>query len=259
MKIDLEKAKKQFLEYTKTFNLENENIKTKQEHSIRVMEISKEIAKRMNLEQEEIELATLIGLLHDIARFEQYEKYNTFRDSISIDHGDYGVEILEKEIRKYIQNNQYDEIIKKAVKNHNKYEIEKGLTEKEMLFAKIVRDADKIDIFYESVQIFWKGKEEVVENSTTTKEIVEQIKQEKQIKRNGEIKPEHAINKIISVIGFIFNINFRETFEILKENDYINEILDRYNIKDKYTKQAVDEIRQKTNLYIEQKIEKYEG
>lgn len=259
MKIDLEKAKKQFLEYTKIFNLEDEKLKNKQEHSIRVMEISKELAKRMKLEQEEIELATLIGLLHDIARFEQYKKYNTLRDSISIDHGDYGVEILEKEIRKYIQNNEYDEIIKKAVKNHNKYEIEKGLTEKEILFAKIVRDADKIDIFYESAKIFWKDKEEVVENSTTTNEIVEQFKQGNQIKKNGEIKPENTINKIIFVLGFIYDINFRETFEIVKENDYINKILDRYNIKDKYTKQAVDEIRQKGNLYIEQKIEKNEG
>ena len=256
MRIDLEKAKKQFLEYTKTYNLEDENIRTKQEHSIRVMEISKEIAKRMNLEQEEIELATLIGLLHDIARFEQYKKYNTLRDSISIDHGNYGVNILEKEIRKYIESNEYDEIIKKAVKNHNKYEIEKGLTEKEMLFAKIVRDADKVDIFYESVQIFWKGKEDVVENSKITEEVVEQFKQEKQIRRNGEIKPEHTINKIILVIGFIYDINFRETFEILKENDYINKILNRYNIKDKYTKESVEEIRGKAKKYIEQKIEK---
>ena len=51
----------------------------------------------------------LIGLLHDIARFEQYTKYKTFRDSISIDHGDLGVEILfeEKEIEKYDLDKKY--------------------------------------------------------------------------------------------------------------------------------------------------------
>ena len=61
--------------------------------------------------------------------------------------------LLIKDIRKYIENDKYDEIIRKAIKNHNKFEIEKRLTEKELIFAKIIRDADKIDIIYESVEI----------------------------------------------------------------------------------------------------------
>ena len=156
MSTNLEKAKKEFIKYTENYDLTNDRIKGKQTHSLRVMEISKQIAERLGLSQEDVELATLIGLLHDIARFEQYTRYNTFRDLESIDHGDLGAEILQKDIRKYIETDQYDDIIIKAVKNHNKYKIEAGLTAKEELFSKIVRDVDKIDIFYESVVMFWK-------------------------------------------------------------------------------------------------------
>ena len=98
--IDIEKAKEEFINYTKNYNLEDTNIKRKQIHSLRVMEISKKIAEYIGLTPEEVKIAELIGLLHDIGRFEQYSNYHTFRDDYSIDHGDYGVQILEKEIRK---------------------------------------------------------------------------------------------------------------------------------------------------------------
>jgi len=252
MNIDLENAKIEFIKYTDNYDLKNEHIKRKQLHSLRVMEISKQIAQGLGLSQQEIDLAILIGLLHDIARFEQYTKYKTFSDLQSIDHGDYGVEILKKNIRKYIQNNEYDEIIIKAVKNHNKFQIEKGLSEKEELFAKIVRDADKIDIFYESVEMFWNGQENQVEESTISEEVIKQFDNLSQIKRKQQ---ETACDKVIRVITFIFDMNFKSSFQILKQEDYINKIIDRYNFKDEYTKVKVEQIREKANEYLKQKVE----
>lgn len=251
MNTNLEKAKEEFIKYTENYDLTNDKIKGKQIHSLRVMKISRQIAERLELSQEEINLATLIGLLHDIARFEQYTKYNTFKDLESIDHGDFGAEILQKEIRKYVETNQYDDIIIKAVKNHNKYKIEDGLTEKEELFSQIVRDADKIDIFYESVVMFWKGKEEEVENSVISKNTVEQFQNFVQIKSQ---KIESKIDNVIRVIAFIFDINFKPSFQILKEEDYINKILNRYDFKDEYTKQKVEEIRKIANEYVRNKM-----
>ena len=147
MYIKINKAKQEFIKYTENYDINKEHIERKQGHSLRVMQISKQIAEGLKLSQEEIGLAMLIGLLHDVARFEQYTRYHTFRDIDSIDHGNLGAEILEHEIRKYIDTDQYDNIIIKAVKNHNKYKVEEKLTETEELFAKIIRDADKIDIF----------------------------------------------------------------------------------------------------------------
>lgn len=248
MYINLEKAKEQFIKYTENYDLQNEHIKGKQEHSLRVMEISKQIAEGLQLSQEEIDIATLIGLLHDIARFEQYTKYNTFKDLKSIDHGDFGAEILEKELRRYIETNDYDDIIIKAVKNHNKFKIEEGLTKKELIQAQIIRDADKIDIFYESVEMFWRGKEQEVENSKISEEVIEQIKSHSQTMRKTEESP---VDNIMRVMAFIFDINFKQSFQLIKQEDYINKILDRYEFKDVYTKQKVEEIRKIANEYIE--------
>ena len=76
--IDLEKCKDEFLKYTEKYDLNNDNLKRRQLHSLRVMKKSRIIAQSLKLSEEEIQIATLIGLLHDIGRFEQYTKYNTF-------------------------------------------------------------------------------------------------------------------------------------------------------------------------------------
>lgn len=248
MEINLEKAKQEFIKYTEKYDLQKDPIKGKQEHSLRVMQISKQISEGLNLSQDEIQLAALIGLLHDIARFEQYTQYATYKDWESFDHGNIGVEILQKDIRKYIETNEYDELILKSVKNHNKLEIEKGLTEKELVQAQIIRDADKIDILCQAVTRFWNGKEQLVENSKVSQDVVDQIKNYTLVKRKKEETP---VENVMSVIGFIFDINFKASLQAIKKEDCINKILDRYNFKDEYTKQSVEEVRKIANEYIE--------
>ena len=138
--IDLKKAKLEFDNYAKKYDMTDETINRKYYHTYRVMNIAGEIAKSIKLDSEEINLAMLTGLLHDIARFEQYTQFHTFSDAKSFDHGDYGAEILKKDffIRKFVEDNQYDNIIIKAVKNHNKFKIEEGLTEKNFYFLKLL-------------------------------------------------------------------------------------------------------------------------
>ena len=250
--IDIEKAKKEFIKYTNKFDINNSEIARKIGNGFSVMEISNQIAQSLELEEEQIRLATLIGLLHDIARFEQMKQYNTFRDCDSIDHGDYGVKILNKDIRKYVDINKYDTIIKTAIKNHNKFSIEEGLTEEELLFAKIIRDADKTDIFYESVNMFWKNEENEIENDNISDNILNQFRNNSLIKRTtGAYK---KIDSVITILAFLYDINFKPTFEILKKEDYINKMIDRFDFKNQETKEKMEEIRKIANLYIEEKI-----
>lgn len=246
MIIDLEKAKKEFLKYTENYDLNNENINRKQGHSIRVMNISGKIATDLGLEEEKIKIAMLIGLLHDIARFEQYTQYQTYNVNRSFDHGDYGVKILEKDMRKYIETDKYDRIIKEAIKNHNKFEIEKGLNEEELMFSKIIRDADKIDIIYEAVTMFWNGEEEIINNTEISKKVWEYILQNKLVKREKDTVFV-GIDKVMSVLAFIFDINYQISFEIIKENNYINKIIDRFEFKDK------EKVREIMLQYLQEK------
>lgn len=255
--IDLKIAREEFIKYTKGYNIEDEKIARKIGHSLRVMDISEKLAKNMGLDEEKIQLATLIGLLHDIGRFEQRKRFNTFRDADSIDHGDLGVEILLKDsfLRKFIKETKYDNIILKAIKNHNKYAIENGLNDEELLFAKIIRDCDKIDIFFEIETIFYKKDEEKeeIENSIIDENIENQtIKQKTMLIKKGQVIK--GINKLLSTLAYIYDINYTQSFILIKKNDYINKILDRFDYKNKETKEKVEIIRQDINRYIDEKL-----
>ncbi len=250
--IDLEKAKQEFKKYTLDYDLTIAKVNNKIDHSFRVMEISKQIAQEQNLTEDGIELAELIGLLHDIARFEQYKQYKTFRDVDSIDHGDYGEKILKQNqyIRKYIEIADYDNIILKAIRNHNKFEIEQGLSQEEELFAKIIRDADKIDIYYEAAEMFWKDAKKIVENSKLSPEIEEQFNNRNTIKREKGVQL-NELDKMVLTLSFIYDINFMESFHIIKDKDYINRIINQFNFSNEETKQKIENIRKIANQFLE--------
>ena len=253
--IDIDKAKEEFIIYTNKFDIENFHIKGKIEHSMRVMEVSRKLATMLNLNEEETNLAMLIGLLHDIGRFEQFTKYGSFRDAETVDHGDLGVKILDENnfLRKFIQDNRYDNIIIKAIFNHNKYAIEEDLTDKELLFAKLIRDADKIDILFEVETIFYEDRIEEISNSKIDKEMEEQITLKKQIVKRKGYHPQ-GVNAILIPISFVYDINYKESLRLIKENNYINNIFDKFTFTDNETKIKIEEIRKQANDFINEKI-----
>ena len=183
-------------------------------------------------------------MLHDLARFEQRRLYDTFSDSKSVDHGDLAVTILEENeyIRKYVEDNKYDDIIKIAVKNHNKFKIEDGLDEKTLLHSKIVRDADKIDIMYEGVHMFYKEPDEIeqIENLPIAEEYYNQFIDRKQIFRK---KDPTVLDGMICLFSFIFDLNFEFSKKSIVEGNYINDILNRFNFKNEQTKMQIEEIK----------------
>ena len=249
--INIEKAESEFNNYVKNYDMDNVNINRKFFHSHRVKQIAEEIAKSLNLSEEEIKLAKLIGLLHDIARFEQYKRFQTFSDLKSIDHGDYGVEILKQNnfIRKFVEKDEFDNIIFKAIKNHNKFKIEDGLTEKELLYSKIVRDADKLDIYFEILTMFYQTPEdlEAVENGIITDEHMKQILKNEDIERKIN---QNKMDSFLLLLCFVFNYNFKYSFEIMYKEDYINRLLDRFDFKNQDTKEKIKIIKEELNNYI---------
>lgn len=94
MKINREHIKNTFREYTDRYDRTDPKIKLKIDHTYRVADLCERIAKSLDLAQEDIELAWLSGMLHDIGRFEQLRRYHTFSDAQSIDHAKFAVELL---------------------------------------------------------------------------------------------------------------------------------------------------------------------
>ena len=148
MKIDRQRAIRAFQEYTSYYDVADEKVKLKIDHTYRVCSLCQQIAMQSGFDEDETELAWLCGLLHDVGRFEQLRQYGTFSDAQSIDHAEFGADILFREgkIRDYIADGSEDELLEKAVRCHSAYRVPAQYTTREKKFADLLRDADKIDI-----------------------------------------------------------------------------------------------------------------
>lgn len=120
----------------------------KLEHSIRVSADARAIAAGMDWEPEEVNLAEAVGLFHDTARFPQFETYRTFSDADSVDHGDLGVQTIEAEGLLDGLAAEPRALILHAVQYHNKKYLPEELTAHEEKHLRLIRDADRLDIFF---------------------------------------------------------------------------------------------------------------
>ncbi len=242
----------EFKIYTNKYLELGDSVILKVDHTFRVVKLCEEIAKSLNLSEEDIELAKICGLLHDIGRFEQYKEYKTFKDKDSIDHGDLGYEILTEEnyINKFKYNKSDENIILNSVRFHNKLNIPKNLSERETLFLNITRDADKIDILY----LFTIGHIKIdIDDTEFTEPIMDSIRKNTVTDRS---LVKSKVDNLSVSLGFIFDINYPISIKILKEKDYLNEEINQYKEKsnnDK-TKEQLEEIRTYINKYIEKRI-----
>lgn len=255
--IAIEKAKKAFKDYLKDYDCTMDRIESKIKHTYGVMEISNYLTEQLKLEEEDKKLAELIALLHDIGRFEQATRYDNFDDDKRMEHAEYGANILFKEglIRKFVEEDKYDTIIYQAILNHSKLEIPKGLSEKEELHCKIIRDSDKLDNFRiketQKFETLFRKTEEMIQKERISSKVYEDFLSHKCINVKDR---KTAIDYWVCILAFIYDLNFKYSFEMLKEKEYINILVNRIPYQDEDTRHKMEEIRKEANKYIDKKL-----
>ena len=215
--------KEEFDKYVSNYDFSNPKTKRKYDHSYRVMEKATKYAKILGFSDYEVKVATVIGLLHDIGRFEQIKQFDTFNDAISFDHASYGVKVLfEEGLIKNFWNNTLDyEVIKFAIENHNKLEIEPTTNERALMHAKLIRDMDKLDILY----IF--GDLDEIDLEPTDDDISDEVI--KRVEKHQSVLNKDKKNdndRIVFYLSYIFDVNYSECLNEFKEyiNDYYKKI-----------------------------------
>ena len=173
----------------------------------------------------------------------------------SVDHGMLGEQILKKNdyIRSFIVDSKYDEVIMCAIRNHNRFIIENNLNKIELLFTNIVRDADKIDIFYEATEMFWNGKEKEMNECEVSEKVYSEFLNGNSIENSLK---QNELDKLIGIISFIYDMNFKESFNIIDENMYLEKIINRFNFKNKKTKEKIKKIEEVAKIYIKERLNK---
>lgn len=137
--------------YMQSFYCEDKDImfgiQMKEKHTGYVTTNARQLALHLQLSSHDVDLAELIGLLHDVGRFRQWQLYKTFVDAKSEDHADLGVKVIQELPFYDLLGQEEKDLVLFAIKNHNKKEIAPAPDKRHLLFAKIIRDADKLDIF----------------------------------------------------------------------------------------------------------------
>lgn len=115
-------------------------------HTGRVRRGIRRLAVEAGLSGRALALAEAAGLLHDVGRFEQYQRYRTFRDGESEHHGRLAVRVIHTHgLLEGVSTTERHRVLA-AVAHHNEMRL-RPLADPDALFLlKLLRDADKLDI-----------------------------------------------------------------------------------------------------------------
>ena len=247
--------------YMKSFYTDDEEVQRgiliKETHTGYVTANSVELAKYLKLNQHDEELAEIIGLFHDVGRFRQYSIYKTFNDADSEDHADLGMKVIsELDFFKKISAEDF-EIAKFAIQQHNKKEIAANDDERKILFAKIIRDADKLDIYRVLEPFFAQENADKMPNFIKGKFIADisddfvdhfakgEQADFREIRTNGD-------RKIVRLM-WIYNVNYAWTLKKISERGYIDEIIENLPRNEKNSAR-IDEGIKRLREYVAKKI-----
>ncbi len=256
MNINREQVKSAFYNYVCDYDINNIKIKLKLDHTYRVADMCDAISNDIHLSQEDRDIAWLSGMLHDIGRFEQLKKYNTFKDSISCDHAELSADILFKDgnISLFTDDNKYNDLLDKVIRLHNKYLLPEDLSERELLFANLLRDADKIDILKVTCDTprteIYDLPEEAFTSAAITPAVYDDVMAEHNVNREHSATP---VDSIIGHIAFIYGIVFKESLRQIKSQGYLSQIMS-FESDNPETVEKLETIREKVNAYIERRL-----
>lgn len=245
--IDLNRAYERMRQFFAGYDANDPGNRLKIVHTYHVAENARILSEKLRLSKEDSDLAVLIGLLHDVGRFEELAIMKQFNNT-RFDHASYGVKMLkEGMLRDFITTDIYDDIICEAIAYHSLYELPEIKDERTLLHAKLLRDCDKLDNFRvkieEEVENLFGGRvnsREAMEHSVISQPVYEALLQNRCVDVKDRVTP---LDYYVTIIGFYFGIAFEQTRQIIKEERLIEKMVRRFDYKDETTALRMETIR----------------
>ncbi|MDZ7724582.1 MAG: HD domain-containing protein [candidate division KSB1 bacterium] len=206
-----------------------ENTILKQNHTRRVCKEIRMLAESLHLSDEQKALAEITALFHDVGRFEQYLRYHTFRDHVSDNHAELGLRILQRYgILQRLSSNDRS-LITRAIRYHNRAKLIEDETPECLLYARLLRDADKLDIYHVVTEYYHRrdGKRsntielDLPDTPGCSDAVVADIRAHEIVHHTGI----HNLNDFkLLQMGWVFDINFSATLQAVQERQYLEKI-----------------------------------
>lgn len=207
-----------------------ENIDLKRLHTLRVCGNAVKIARSLHLGGEKLCLAEAVALFHDLGRFEQLRRHNTFSDKVSMDHAALGVNLLNESAPLEGLTEVERIVLQRAIWNHNKYDIPYDEESDVLLFSRIIRDADKLDILKVITDHFRKRVLQpnsaldfgLSEKPGHSKGAVEDISNRRMVRID---KLENLNDMRLMYLSWVFDLNFPVTVSLVLEEPYLEMLM----------------------------------
>ena len=280
-RIDRRRVREVFRSYTDAYDSTDEKIKLKIGHTYRVADLCERIAASEGMSQNDIDLAWLLGMLHDVGRFEQLRRYDTFIDAESVDHAKLGADILfgteaelsdtaggaegktrtsydgsgilpgyGNKIRDFAEDFGEDLLIETAVREHSAFRLPQGLDLRTVKFCHILRDADKIDILRVNVETpleeIYNTTTEELRHSVVTEEVMKSFYEHHAVLRALKKTP---ADHVVGHISLVYELVFPESRKAVKEQGYLEALL-HFRTDNPVTEKQFLEIREEMGRFM---------
>jgi len=234
-KQQLEQFKRWFYSYVAGFygddELTNDNIRLKEDHTRRMCADTPPITEELGLNDGQKMIAETISLFHDVGRFEQFIKYRTYNDVGTENHSLLGLKVLDENRILDGLDRQEREIIETAIRLHGERDLPKGLKGETELFAKLIRDIDKLDIYYvmiDKLDDFRKNPEKAAatlgfsRKEGYSKNIIQAVIENRTV---GYEDIKSLNDMVIAMLGWIFDINFTATLKEMEKRGLFDKLI----------------------------------
>ena len=217
------------------------NIRLKKDHSERVVQEILWMADQLDLDNKARDLAAVMALFHDIGRFEQYARYRTFVDHRSENHAELGVKILRQhQVLNGLPPDQAD-LICRVISYHNRAALPDDDTEECLFYARLLRDADKLDIWRVLIDHYQHRNPDdnpaVELGLADTSDISDPVYD--RVVNKDIVNARHVKNlndfKLLQ-IGWVFDINFAPALQQVKDRGYVESICQTLPPSDRRTR-----------------------
>ncbi len=209
----------------------NEHLRMKQEHTERTCREILALAGQLALDDHQKQVAEIVALFHDVGRFSQFAEYRTFNDTRSIDHSHLAVEILRREGVLNVLRRHDRQWVETAIEHHGRKALPANLNGQGLLFAKLIRDADKIDIFRIVIQLYRRYRAdpagfpwnlELPDEPRYSPEVFQAV-------LNGKLI-EHTMlqtlnDMMLCKLSWVYDVNFAVTLTRLREEGFLEQTL----------------------------------
>ena len=171
-------------------------------------------------------LAEAVAICHDVGRFPQYQRFRTFNDATSMNHGVLAVQTLnEQGVLRSLPAEERN-LLLQAVALHNVFQLPQDLAPELDCLVRLIRDADKLDIWRVLIEYCTASDDQRASAVTwelpATRECsdaaIAEVAAGRMVHRS---LLRTADDFKLLQLSWVYDLNFCESFAILAEADYI--------------------------------------